>query len=68
MVAKGELEAAEQSLMLVGHLPHLSRLVALLTWGDPEAGGMDLMPATMVCCSLDSGTWEVRWFIKPEAR
>jgi len=67
MIAKGELETAERSLMLVGHLPHLSRLVALLTRGDPEAQGIDLMLATMVCCSLYRGNWRILWIIRPDA-
>jgi len=67
MVAKGELEAAERSLMVVGHLPHLSRLLALLTRGDPQRESVDLMPAAMACCSFDGGAWKWCWIIKPDA-
>lgn len=66
MVAKAELEAAERSLMVVGHLPHLSRLGGLLTHSDASVDGIDLMPATMVCFSFNGGAWNTRWVIKPE--
>lgn len=67
MVAKGELEAAEGSLMMVGHLPHLSRLVALLTHRDAQRESIELAPATMACCSFDGGTWKTSWIINPES-
>jgi phosphohistidine phosphatase len=59
--AKGELEAAESPIILVGHLPHLNRLIALLASGDVESGAMELPPATMVCCSNDESKWKISW-------
>ena len=67
MVARGEIEAAERSLMIVGHLPHLSRLVALLTHRDAQSESMVWTPAMMVCCSCDGGAWQTSWIIKPES-
>ena len=45
LVARAELETAKGSLMLVGHLPHLSRLASLLVTGDQEREIVDFMSA-----------------------
>lgn len=66
MLAKAELETAQTSTMLVGHLPHLGKLVALLTTGDPEREAAQFSPATMVCCFRDGLLWTVRWTLAPE--
>ena len=64
-VAKGELEGAESPMILVGHLPHLNRLLSLLVRGDTESVVMDLPPATMVCCSYDGSKWKISWTLSP---
>jgi phosphohistidine phosphatase len=60
-IAKAELEAAENPIMMVGHLPHLNRLVALLIKGDVEAQVMEFPPAAMVCCNNDTSKWKISW-------
>jgi phosphohistidine phosphatase len=60
-IAKAELEAAENPIMMVGHLPHLNRLVALLIEGDVESEVMEFPPAAMVCCSNDTSKWKISW-------
>jgi len=67
LVAKAELEAAEAPLMLVGHLPHLSRLAALLVNGDLENQVVDFSPAAVVCLSHSKGTWDIKWTLTPDA-
>ena len=67
MVAKAELETAQISTMLVGHLPHLDKLLALLTTGDPEREGASFSPGTMICCVRDGSLWTVRWTLAPES-
>jgi len=64
-IAKAELEAAERSLMLVGHLPHLAKLASLLVTGDPEGGVIEFSPAAIVCLSRAGGKWEVSWALAP---
>ena len=66
LVAKAELEAAEESLMLVGHLPYVSRLAAMLLVGDSEKTIVDFTPATMVCLACAQGTWRLGWTLSPE--
>jgi phosphohistidine phosphatase len=65
LAARVELEAAEASLMLVGHLPHLGRLASLLLTGSTEKKVVDFSPATMVCLSRVSAAWELGWILTP---
>lgn len=66
IVAKGELDAAEEPLLLAGHLPHLGRLVSLLVKGDPEIHVVDFPPAAVVCLSRTKGAWKLRWTLTPD--
>jgi phosphohistidine phosphatase len=66
-VAKAELEAADRPIILVGHLPHLNRLLALLISGSMESGAMEFPPATMVCCSNDGPKWTISWTLMPQS-
>jgi phosphohistidine phosphatase len=64
--AKAELETSGEGLMLVGHLPHLGRLAALLLVGNSEKKIVDFAPATMICLSRESGIWRLGWTLSPE--
>ena len=59
-LASAELESSTVPLMLVGHLPHLSRLASCLVAGDPERVVVEFAPATMVCLSHDD-RWKIVW-------
>ena len=43
------LHGEQESIMLVGHLPHLSRLVSLLVTGNPEIVVVRFRNAGIVC-------------------
>lgn len=62
-IAKAELEAAQESVMLVGHLPHMSRLAALLIHGDPECEIVAFAPATLVSISREAARWKLAWIL-----
>jgi phosphohistidine phosphatase len=64
-IAKAELEAAENPIMMVGHLPHLDRLLGLLIKGDVESQVMEFPPAAMVCCNNDTSKWKISWTLTP---
>ena len=67
MVAKAELESALEPVMLVGHLPHINRLAALLVLGDPDRTIVDFAPATLVCLSHDGLQWKMEWQLVPRS-
>jgi phosphohistidine phosphatase len=60
-LAKAELETSTVPLMLVGHLPHLTRLASLLVTGDHERAVVEFAPATMVCLSYEDRLWKILW-------
>jgi len=61
------LAAMQKNQMLVGHLPHLSRLAATLLCGDAAKTVVDFQNAGVVCLVQDDkGQWSVRWVVTPE--
>ncbi len=67
------LDTAPQPLMLVGHLPFLSRLASLLLVGDPERTLVRFRMGGILCLSRDpsqargaAGGWMVAWMLTPE--
>ncbi len=58
------LSSTDRDIMLVGHLPHLSRLTSLLLIWDPEKEIADFTPGTIVCLEK-TGSVRVKWMISP---
>lgn len=55
-----------EDVMLVGHLPHLSKLASLLLCGDEEAKTVDFQMGGVVCLGRDEeGVWSVHWMVVP---
>src|SRR5262249_26544771 len=63
-VAAAELELAAKPLMLVGHLPHLARLVAALA-GEAALEGIAFAPATAVGLERRLDGWTLDWVVRP---
>lgn len=51
--------------MLVGHMPHLSRLASRLLCGNENAGLVEFAHGGLVCLHRDEGHWALRWSIPP---
>lgn len=66
--AKAELESVEQPILLVGHLPFMSRLAALLVKGDAARSVAEFGPASMLCCVKVGAGWQIDWQIAPTLR
>jgi len=61
------LAEVEEDVMLVGHLPHLSKLSAHLLCQDEHKGIIGFQRGGMVCLGRDeSGIWSVRWMTIPQ--
>ena len=56
----------DDSLLLVGHLPHLSRLAGLLLADDPEREVVVFRNAGVACCERRQGGFVLRWILTPE--
>jgi phosphohistidine phosphatase len=61
------LKGKKESLMLVGHLPHLGKLSSLLLIGDKEKTIIAFKMGGIVCLKRDEvGMWSLQWMITPE--
>lgn len=61
-----QTEHGPKPVMLVGHLPFLSRLASLLVSGNPESGVIRFQQGGIVCLSQQDGKWAVNWVMPPE--
>ena len=64
--ARATAEEATESLMLVGHLPHLSGLASLLLTGDPSREVVAFRMASVVALRLGPEGWRLGWALTPE--
>lgn len=53
-------------VMLVGHLPHLSRLLSLLLIGSSERELVDIASAGAVCLERRGDSWLLLWAVRPD--
>ena len=61
------LSEEKEDIMLVGHLPHLSKLSALLLCQDESKTIVNFQTGGIVCLFRDeSGVWSIRWMVIPE--
>jgi phosphohistidine phosphatase len=63
---KQALEKAGRDVMIVGHLPFLGKLVALLASGSEANEIVEFQFGCVVCIERrDAGKWKVAWMIMP---
>jgi phosphohistidine phosphatase len=63
---KAKLEQTSGDVMIVGHLPFLGKLVALLVTGNEEDEIVEFHLGSVVCVEQrDGGKWKVAWMIRP---
>jgi phosphohistidine phosphatase len=60
-----ELRSQQESLMLVGHLPFLSRLAGTLLAGDSERSAVNFENAGIVCLRRTEEEWSLSWAMVP---
>lgn len=59
------LNGSDTDIMLVGHLPHLSRLASLILCADPDRDIISFENAAIVCLQKESAGWSIRWMVIP---
>jgi phosphohistidine phosphatase len=64
--ARALLEEAAEPLMLVGHLPHLSRLVSALVLRNSEMEIIRPGTGTMICLVKTERGFRLLWILTPE--
>lgn len=60
-IVKAELDLMDHPIALVGHLPYLNRLAALLTSGDPNRAVVEFLPAMMIGFQRQDYQWKITW-------
>jgi len=60
------IQQAEEPLMIVGHLPHLSRLTSLLILGVSEKEVIRFTMGGVVCLNREDNNWQIKWALTPE--
>lgn len=60
------LKTVDKSLMLVGHLPHLSYLTSILLCGEKEKNIVSFRMAGVLCLRKHNHSWSINWMITPE--
>ncbi len=63
-----ELTVSKDKLMLVGHLPFMSRLASLLLTGRMNLGCVVFYPGTIAAFRNSGGDWAVEWVMPPSFR
>ena len=64
---KNRLTETAEDIMVVGHLPHLSKLAGELLTGDANREVVTFTNGCIVCLEKgEKGLWKVRWMITPE--
>ena len=62
-----ELSQRKEDLMIVGHLPHLPRLIARLVLGDESRHIISLDTSYVAAMYRDpNGFWQIVWLVGPE--
>jgi len=66
-VIRDELASAERHVMIVGHLPFLSKLTSLLLAGSESDNTVAFKQGGIVCLSRsDENQWQIDWMVTPE--
>jgi len=66
-VIKERIISAGQDLMIVGHLPFLSKLASLLLTGSESFGIVAFKQGGIVCLKCeDQNQWQIDWMITPD--
>lgn len=62
-----DLASQQSDLLLVGHLPFLTRLASYLLSGQKESELLIFHPGSIVCLERDEDDkWAVAWMIRPD--
>jgi len=64
---RDELASSRQDVMVVGHLPFLSKLTSLLLSGSESADPVAFKQGGIVCLNgSESNQWQLDWMVTPE--
>jgi len=63
----GELNSSSGDIVLVGHMPFMSKLVAHLVAGDENIEVVTFKPGAIACVEKDEKNgWHIVWMLCPD--
>ena len=66
-VIKDSIVSVGRDMMIVGHLPFMSKLASLLLTGSESSGTVAFRQGGVVCLSCENDDqWQIDWMITPE--
>jgi len=66
-ILRNELASARQNVMIVGHMPFLSKLTSLLLTGAESANTVAFRQGGIVCLNYsEENQWQLDWMVTPE--
>ena len=60
----GRIKSLKEDIMIVGHLPHLSKLTTLLLNIDREV--VKITNSSVLCLEEEAGRWIIKWYMTPD--
>ena len=60
------IESSDGDVMLVGHLPFMSKLASRLLCGDEKAPLVAFRQGGVLCLARQEETWQVAWMVTPD--
>lgn len=61
-----QINMLKHNIIIVGHMPHLSRLSSLLLCKDAEAGIINFRNSGIVCLKKEKEQWQIAWIVQPQ--
>ncbi|OHE57036.1 MAG: phosphohistidine phosphatase SixA [Thermodesulfovibrio sp. RBG_19FT_COMBO_42_12] len=62
-----QINGLEHDIMIIGHLPHLNRLISLLIAGSESISVVAFQHGGVVCLSRNNELhWSISWMVAPE--
>lgn len=59
------VQEGNNSILIAGHLPFVSRLASYALVGDPEAAIVHFENSGVVCLGYEEGAWKIEWMLIP---
>jgi phosphohistidine phosphatase len=60
------ISAANDNIMLVGHLPYMNELASSLTELPKQDENIQFDTGTLLCLKKNNSVWQVQWALRPE--
>lgn len=61
-----KISATDKNIMIVGHLPYLSRLTSMLICNDKDKEVVKFKNSGIICLCREERTWHIEWYLTPD--